>query len=224
MREYEYEPVRGLPEELPPDEHIVWQGEPSWPALANRVFHVRTVTLYFLALIAVHVIYQMMNGSAPADIALAVGWQFALSAVALGLLSGAGWLYARNTVYTFTNKRLVLRSGVALPMMVNLPWHNVEKAGLRVCSDGTGDILLSVSKSQRLYRMMLWPHVRPWHFSQAQPLLRGIPEPVTVARLLATAVRDQAAQRHDGATVETGSLTTHEPGEPAYSGQTAAAN
>ncbi|MBT5209757.1 MAG: PH domain-containing protein, partial [Halieaceae bacterium] len=55
VREYEYEPINGLPENLPEGESIVWQGAPRWTALANRVFQVRTLALYFAALIGIHV-------------------------------------------------------------------------------------------------------------------------------------------------------------------------
>lgn len=180
---------------------MIWQGEPEPWAIANRVFHVRTLAVYFVALMVVHLVYQLMDGGGWPEILAGLSWQLAISLTALGLLTGAGFLYARSTVYTFTNRRLVLRSGVAVPMMVNVPWSNVESAGLRVCSDGTGDIVFSAHKDQKLYRMMLWPHVRPWRFRHVEPLLRGIPDPQRVAKLLAGAVRA-------GSDAETATVTT----------------
>jgi hypothetical protein len=38
MNEYENEPVRGLPETLPPGETLLWQGEPDWLSMARRTF------------------------------------------------------------------------------------------------------------------------------------------------------------------------------------------
>jgi hypothetical protein len=38
--EYEDEPVRGLPDYLPDDETLVWQGEPDFKVMARRVFSV----------------------------------------------------------------------------------------------------------------------------------------------------------------------------------------
>ena len=46
------EPIPGLPERLPEDEEILWQGKPAfWPFLLD-VFHVRLVALYVVAVFA----------------------------------------------------------------------------------------------------------------------------------------------------------------------------
>ena len=198
MREYEYEPINGLPEELPEGEAIVWQGAPQWTALANRVFQVRTLAFYFAALIGIHVIYKLMDGASSSHIWAGVTWQLTLAAVSLGLLTGAAWLYARSTVYTLTNKRLVLRSGVATPMMVNLPLEKVKSAGLRLCSDGTGDMLFTPTTDTKLYYLLLWPHVRLLGFRNIQPLFRGIPDAQNVARLLAKTVRSEGMTPLEG--------------------------
>jgi hypothetical protein len=76
-------------------------------------------------------------------------------------------------------------------MIVNIPWSNVKKAGLRVCTDGTGDILLTPVDDRRLFYFMLWPYVRPWHFRPVQPLLRGIEQPQAVARRLAEVIAEE---------------------------------
>jgi len=199
MREYEYEPLTGLPEHLPEGEEIVWQGVPRWTALANRVFQVRTLALYFTLLVTIHVIYKLMDGASMQHIIVGMTWQLSLASVSLGLLAGAAWLYARSTVYTLTNRRLVLRSGVATPMMVNLPLEKVESAGLRLCSDGTGDVLFTPTSDAKLYYMLLWPHVRLLGFRRIQPLFRGITDPQHVARLLAKTVREKES---DGATAK----------------------
>jgi hypothetical protein len=49
--EYEFEPQFGLPERLPSDEFIVWQGAPDVAALAYSAFHFRKLALYFAVLI-----------------------------------------------------------------------------------------------------------------------------------------------------------------------------
>ena len=83
-------------------------------------------------------------------------------------------LYTKTTVYTITNQRLVLRFGVALPMMINIPWSKIEEIDLRRHGDGSGDIALTVSKDRRMSYWMLWPHLRPWKFSPVTPMLRSI--------------------------------------------------
>ena len=49
--EHEYEPQHGLPERLPADERILWQGGPDLRRLGLRVFHLRKLALYFVALL-----------------------------------------------------------------------------------------------------------------------------------------------------------------------------
>ncbi|GGI87657.1 hypothetical protein GCM10007973_25130 [Polymorphobacter multimanifer] len=46
--EYEIEPIRGLPGNLPKGEFIVWQGSPNWQAFARAVFHTRLVIAWFV--------------------------------------------------------------------------------------------------------------------------------------------------------------------------------
>ncbi len=188
MNEYEYEPVRGLPEELPEGEEVVWRGEPTWRGLARRVFHVHALALYFAAIISAHAVYQWLQGAEVAALLGSVAWQLGLTCVALGILSLMAFAYARSTVYTVTTRRLVIRGGVAVPMMINIPWESVQSASLRQCRDGTGDIAFQMISGTRMAHWALWPNVRPWHLSKVQPMLRGIEEPDAVARALARTV------------------------------------
>ena len=50
MSEYDHEPIRGLPGELPADEHIIWQSSPDWKHLARAALHIRLSALYFGAI------------------------------------------------------------------------------------------------------------------------------------------------------------------------------
>ena len=44
------------------------------------------------------------------------------------MLTGLAYLSARTTVYTVTNKRLVMRIGMALPVTINLPFRQIDGA------------------------------------------------------------------------------------------------
>ena len=56
--EHELEPAYGLPERLPANERILWQGSPDWRTLARRVFFVRTLALYFLAILIIPILFK----------------------------------------------------------------------------------------------------------------------------------------------------------------------
>lgn len=193
--EYEHEPVPGLPEELPEDEHVLWRGAPSWRALARRAFHVRKVAVYFGLLVAWRAASAVSAGEGALQAALGIAGLLALGGGAVGVLLGLAWLNARATVYTITDRRVVLRFGVALPMAVNLPFSSVQSADLRRFADGTGDIPLEVTGAERIGYVMMWPHARPWRFGRGvAPMLRAVPDARGVAATLAGALAASAGR------------------------------
>lgn len=190
MNEYSHEPIPGLPGELPEGEQVLWQASPTWDAMAKRVFQVYTAALYFLVLIAGHLIYRIMDGAPLSMLTGTLAWQGGLALTVVSILALMAKLYASSTLYTITSRRLIIRSGLALPMIVNLPLTKVESAGLRRLRDGTGDISFLPAEGTKVFWLMLWPHVRPLHFKRVQPLLRGIEDPDAVARLLVNVIED----------------------------------
>jgi hypothetical protein len=189
MTEHEFEPTPGLPERLPAGERMLWQGSPSWQALAVRAMHVRKVGVYF-TLLAAWDIYDKMQGGAEWLVALrGAAWLLVLGAAAIGVLSLLAWAQARSAVYTITSQRVVLRFGVALPMAVNLPFRAVESAGIVRHSDGTADLPLLLAPSERVSYFVTWPHVRPWRFFRVEPALRALPDGERVAAILGAALK-----------------------------------
>ncbi len=190
MNEYEIEPIPGLPE-IPPDgERILWQGAPTWGTLARRAFHVRKIILYFTLIFLWYLADKLWTGEESLlSVGLLAGWLIFLAHLAVGLLVLLAWANSRATLYTITNRRVVIRFGVAVSMTINLPFSKIAAAGLRRYPDGTGDIPLSLTGRQPVSYLVLWPFVRPWHFSQVEPMLRGVPEADRVADILSTALR-----------------------------------
>jgi hypothetical protein len=193
MREHDYEPVPGLPEALPPGETILWQGAPKRAALARRALHVRTISLYFAALAAWRGASLALDGAGAAEIVLGAGLLVLLGAVAILPLWLFAWASARSTLYTITNRRVVIRAGVALPTSFNVPFAAIEAAGLKLHGDGVGDIALRLQPDQKIAYIFLWPHARPWRYSRPEPALRCIPEAEAVAQLLGRALAAASA-------------------------------
>jgi hypothetical protein len=115
-----------------------------------------------------------------------------MAIISLGLLTLIGRLQAGSAVYTITNRRIVLRVGVALPMTVNIPFDTVQSAALRRHSDGTEDIILTLLPGQRASWVALWPHLRPWRLSRPEPMLRAIPVSSGAAQVVARALAASA--------------------------------
>ena len=177
MTEYEDEPVEGLPDFLPEGETMVWQGRPTVAAMARRVFFIPHLALYFGLLIAGHTVYRLMEGVSAAQVLGTFVWQAGLAATVLVLLAWLARSYAASVMYTLTSERLVIRSGVALPMMVNIPIEQITAADMRVYRDGTGDIVLTPIADRKLHWVLLWPNVSAWYSRPIRPLLRGLAEP-----------------------------------------------
>lgn len=173
---------------LPKGEQVLWQGSPGAYSLAIRVFHVRMVLAYFALLFAAGIAMGVMDGQP---------WLGALSgasrlsvpcAFVLLLLSGLAWLYSRTTRYTVTNRRVLIQFGAVLPMTLNIPFAQIDNAGVKIWRDGTGDLPLSVISEKRLAFLLLWPHVRPWRLTRVEPMLRCVSDAKEVAEILSSAL------------------------------------
>jgi Bacterial PH domain len=184
MSEYSHEPIRGLPGVLPEDETILWQSSPNWQSLVKAALHVRLAAAYFGAI----VFWAMLRG----DTGTALGVSL-LGSAALGLFVLYAWGVSRTSVYTLTNKRIVLRVGVALNKCINVPLSQIETANLKMLDSGRGNIVLSLKGAPRLGYLMLWPHARSLRIVSPQPMLRAIPEAQAVAQLLLKAAQKMQA-------------------------------
>jgi hypothetical protein len=186
--EHEFEAQRGLPETLPTDEKLLWQGSPDWRLLALSAFHWRKIAVYFAFLLGLKVVLALSDGSDITSALLSTGVLLILAAFALALVATLAWLSARTAVYTVTSKRVVMRIGVVLSVTFNLPFSRIESAALKCFANGQGDIPIRLIGTDRIAYLHLWPHVRPWRIAYPEPMLRAIPNAAHVAGLLSRAM------------------------------------
>ena len=185
MSEYVHEPIPGLPGRLPPGERILWQGSPDWRVLARAAFHTRIVAVYFALLAAWALVSAVDAGiTAPGDL---TGFAMTLLAgvIGVGLLHLLAWGSARTTLYTLTNRRIVLRIGMAVPKCINLPLGMTASVDLALAADGSGDLPLTLTGVPKLGWLAMWPHARPWKIVAPQPMLRSVPGAADIASLIA---------------------------------------
>jgi hypothetical protein len=185
--EHEFEAALGLPEPLPAGETILWQGAPSWTSMAKHVFHLQWLAVYF-AVIVVLQVFSVSGGEG----GLAAGWSsvalaFFLAVVGLLLIGLLAYWSATTTMYTLTNRRIVMRVGIVLTVTFNLPYKSLKSADLKLYKDGTGDIPMQIATEDKIAFSHLWPHVRPWRLAKPEPMMRCVPEAKQVAVLLTEA-------------------------------------
>jgi hypothetical protein len=182
--EYEFEPQFGLPERLPSDEFIVWQGSPDVGALAASAFHFNKLAFYFAILIVACAWPAFEMGGGALAILLAVKWIAPLAVIGLASVWGLAYFTARTTVYTVTTKRVVMRLGIVLTVSFNLPLKQIASANVRMLHNGFGDISLALQGSDRIGWVHLWPSVRPWRITKPEPTLRAVADAQQVAEKL----------------------------------------
>lgn len=185
MREYDNEPVPGLPERLPKGERIVWQGAPRWQSLTRQIFHPVSVTVYYGVLAIWFFLAAVYDGRPLGEAVSYIGYTAIVAGISIGLLCALGYVMSRTTMYTITNRRIVMRFGVAFPMAVNLPFSSIESADLKLWGDGSGNLPLRLNGDGRLAYLHMWPHVRPGRFREAEPMLRAVPNAQAVSQVLA---------------------------------------
>jgi hypothetical protein len=97
------------------DEQLLWQGSARLARmLARNAFHVRKLTVYFAPCWPARLSScwpTAVRRSSRARLTVAAA---AAGRLALGLVALLAWLSARTTVYTLTDKRVVMRIGIVL--------------------------------------------------------------------------------------------------------------
>ncbi|SDT96210.1 photosynthetic complex putative assembly protein PuhB [Stappia sp. ES.058] len=189
--EHDFEPVPGLPEDLPEGEFILWQGRPEMRHVARRVLKTRWIAAYFLAIVGWALVAGYYDGRPLGYVLFSAGALTTMAAIVLILAEGFAWAINRTTLYTITNARVVLRIGVALSVTFNLPYAEIVEASVDRRSDGSGTIALKLKPDVRLSWLILWPHARGWRFAHPEPAMICLPDVVSVAGLLAKELKTQ---------------------------------
>lgn len=183
--DFQIEPIRGLPEEPPEGEKILWQGAPDWWLLARDALLIYWVAGYFALL----TIWKTIDLGPAALVPYLV-----LGLAAVGLLALIALTLAKTTVYTITSRRVAMRIGAALTVTLNIPFTKLGSADLALKRDGSGLIALDLMDDVRISYLICWPHVRPWKVSPTRPALRSLKDARAVADILANAAQTRVTE------------------------------
>ena len=200
--EHEWEAAPGLPSTLPEGERIVWQGSPDWQQLAIHAFHVRKIAIYFALMVGIQLTHLWGEGLEGRELMVPIVVSASLAVLALALLTTCAWFAGKSSLYTFTNKRVVMRIGIVLTLTFNLPYRRIAGASAKVYSDGSQDIALELYPEDRIGWAHLWPHQKAWHVNHPQPTLRCVPHGEAVSALLFS----MWSEHHQADKVVTGAL------------------
>lgn len=211
--EHDFEPVPGLPAVLPEGEHIVWQGAPDWKIVLKQRLKLRWVMGYFLVIAGIAIWAGVQSGRSLIDSVLGLGLLGLAAVFVIAFMALFAWGVERTSLYTLTNKRLVMRVGVALSTTYNVPFKVMENVDLRTNNQGQGDIAIALDPNGvRLAWMMLWPHVRPWRLALVEPQLTGLKDANRVGSILSEQLMAWVARNHSAD--ETSTPTIRAAGKP----------
>ena len=173
---------------LAPGEAVVWQGSPKTGAFLHRVFHVPVIAAYFLILQILNA-WQAYVKAMPLQSAIRASLPLlGVSVVALAIFVAFAWFSARTTRYIVTDRRVILKYGIAMPATLSIPFSKIATLSVAVRRDHTGDISLKLTADNHIGYLKLWPHARSWHLKRPQPTLRSVPAGGMVAALMTRAI------------------------------------
>lgn len=168
---------------IPEEEKIYWSGEPSWLSFGYNAFGCKYLTLYFL-FSAIYAISQI-------ELKFSLGTFFSqyLPFLVSGTIAGVilyslAFLAAKHTCYVITKKRVVVRTGVALVFLLNIPLKNVISIDKQSLSRGLGNLSFKVKSKKRIPFFSCWPSVRGSSFFEPVPVFRSITHIEEVSRLV----------------------------------------
>jgi hypothetical protein len=215
VTEFEIQRALDLPAPLPADERLVWMGAPTCGAIARNVFHLPALAAYFVAVLLAHAAWVAAGDAGIPQALLSAMRLLPLGLLALGLFLFLAWMIARTSAYALTDRRVIMRIGVALSITLNIPLRCIASADLRLYADGTGDLPLTLTGNDRMAYLNLWPHARPWQLKNTVPMLLGIPEAERVGALLADTIRQHLGQQQAGQQQAGAALRPGPGGRPA---------
>lgn len=159
------------------DERVLWKGRPNLPVLTRTAFHMGSYAMYMTAMVLLALVWGNI------DSAMFLAGAGLFGALVIQLIA---WRCANSTLYILTDVRLIMRIGMAIETRINIPLKQVKSAHFRPRGPDHGDIALELNGDERvLGTLLLWPHVRPWHYAQPQPMLRSVADATSLARLIA---------------------------------------
>lgn len=199
--EHEIEPVPGLPGRLPDGEFIVWQGQPVFKTVMTRLLRARWIAGFF----AIAALWSVAVGLNNSEGVWQLFGRLTFVAVAALVIFGMMVLYARavakTSLYTLTNRRVVMRIGIALSASFNLPFKQISGADFRVGSDGAGDVALTLRSGHGLSGSVFFPHQRGGLWRKLSPQMICLADAKALAEKLAQQLRAYApTSQETGAT------------------------
>ena len=169
--------LKHLPNEvgkmIPDGEKIYWSGMPNWRSFGYHAFGIKYL-IFYLIFCAFYSVTQI-NGGFNFSTFFGKYLPFIISGLFAGMmLFFLAYVAASHTCYVLTEKRIVIKTGVALVFLLNLPLKNVVSIDKKTLAQGRGNLSFKAQSKKRIPFLSCWPSVRGGSFFEPIPTFRSI--------------------------------------------------
>ncbi len=176
---------------LPAGERVLWSGAPDQRSVARYFLRERWVLGFVVLSFLIGVGDALQNGGADANRRL-VGvatLSMVLLLVAIVSIRFFAWQIAATSKYVITDKRVFFNIGIVMRADANIPFSSVDNVDLLRRSDGSADLLVSLTDAQEIPWLLLFPHMT-WRGSRrGRPTFRALRNPQAAADAVVSALR-----------------------------------
>jgi hypothetical protein len=169
--------INRLPDEvgkaIPLEEKIYWTGKPNWKSFGYHAFGIKYFLIYFFVC-ALYAVSQIESSFSFERLLINYTPYLVSGTLAAMIIFLLAYFSARHTCYVITEKRIVIRTGVALVFLLNMPFKNILSIDMKVLAQGRGNLTFKVRSKKRIPFFSCWPSVKAGVFLEPVPAFRSI--------------------------------------------------
>ena len=176
---------------LPPGERVLWSGAPDQKSLARYFLRERWVLAFVVFSFGLGVADAMSHSTNVIPRVIGVGaLSLIMAAIAIISIRLFAWRLAKTSSYVITDRRVYFNIGIVLRADANVPYSHVEGMDLLRRSDGSADLMVTLSDEQEIPWLLLFPHMT-WRGSRrGRPTFRALRNPDVAAEAVVSALRN----------------------------------
>lgn len=187
---------------LPVGERVLWSGAPDQRSLARYFLRERWVLVFAACSFALGAAEALQHtvDAIPRLVGVTT-LSLIMVMVAVVSIRLIAWRIARTSSYVITDRRVYFNIGIVLRADANIPYSSVEGVDLLRRSDGSADLMVSLTGAQEIPWLLLFPHMT-WRGSRrGRPTFRALRNPQQAADAVVGALRAYSPSAvSDGAT------------------------
>lgn len=176
---------------LPAGERVLWSGAPDQRSIARYLLRERWVLAFVAVSMAIGVGDVMQHGGSdtvPRLIGVTT-LSAILAAIAIVSIRFFSWRIAKTSKYVITDKRVFFNIGIVLRADANIPYSSVDGVDLLRRADGSADLMVTLTGTQEIPWLLLFPHMTWRGSKRGRPTFRAIRNPQLAADAVVGALR-----------------------------------